>query len=129
MYALSWAGVLLFTRYAMVDTELGGTPLPAGMPIYVCNRAASYDPVQFPDPLTFDIGRNPERVPVFGGGVHFCLGNRLAMMVMTRALTALFTRFPIIDLAQPDFQPVYDGALSETQLVTLPMRAYPKTGG
>ena len=121
-------GFLLFTRYAMVDTQLGGTPLPAGMPIYVCNQAASYDPVQFPDPLTFDIGRNPERVPVFGGGVHFCLGNRLAVMVMTRALTALFSRFPAIDLAQPDFQPVYDGALSETQLVALPMRAYPNTG-
>ena len=98
------------------------------MPIYVCNQAASYDPEQFPDPLSFDIGRNPERVPVFGGGVHFCLGNRLAVMVMTRALTALFARYPAIDLAQPDFQPVYDGALSETQLVALPMNAYRNAG-
>jgi len=115
-------GFLLFTRYAMIDTELGGTPLPAGMPIYVCNQAASYDPVQFPDPLTFDIHRNPEKVPVFGGGVHFCLGNRLALMVMIQALTKLFTRFPDVDLADPDFKPVYDGALSETQLTGLPMR-------
>jgi len=121
-------GFLLFTRYAMVDTELDGTPFPAGMPIYVCNQAASYDPVQFPDPLTFNIHRNPERVPVFGGGVHFCLGNRLAVMVMNRALNRLFARFPDIDLADPNFRPVYDGALSETQLVSLPMRAYQKTG-
>jgi len=115
-------GFLLFTRYAMVDTELGGTPLPAGMPIYVCNQAASYDPVQYPDPLRFDIHRHPQNVPVFGGGAHFCLGNRLARMVMIQALTRLFARFPDVDLADPGFVPVYDGALSETQLVALPMK-------
>ena len=43
-------------------------------------------------------------------------------MVMIRALTKLFAQFPTIDLADQKFQPVYDGALSETQLVTLPMR-------
>ena len=115
-------GFLLFTRYAMVDTELGGTPLPVGMPIYVCNQAASYDPKQYPDPLRFDIHRCPEKVPVFGAGVHFCVGHRLARMVMVQALGRLLTRFPDIDLADPGFSPVYDGALSETQLVTLPVR-------
>ena len=114
-------GFLMFTRYAMIDTELGGTPLPAGMPIYVCHQAAAYDPTEYPDPLRFDIRRNPKRVPVFGGGIHFCLGHRLARNVMITALTQLLSRYPAVRLAEADFHPVYDGAVSETQLTTLPM--------
>src|SRR3546814_2921055 len=53
-------GFLLFTRCAMVETELGGTPMPAGMPIYVVNQAASWDPSQYPDPMRFDIDRSEE---------------------------------------------------------------------
>ncbi len=115
-------GFLLFTRYAMVDTQLGGTPMPAGMPIYVVNQAASWDPTQYPDPMRFDIDRNPQRVPVFGGGVHFCIGNRLARLVLRVGLEALVTAFPRLRLADPAFKPVYGGALSETQLTQLPLR-------
>jgi len=115
-------GFLLFTRYAMVETQLGGTPLLAGMPIYVVNQAASWDPKQYPDPLRFDIDRNPQRVPVFGGGVHFCIGNRLARLVLRTGLETLVANFPNLRLANPDFKPVYGGALSETQLVALPLR-------
>lgn len=115
-------GFLLFTRYASVDTSLGGTPLPAGIPIYVVNQAASWDPLVYPDPQRFDIDRNPQKVPVFGGGVHFCIGNRLARLVLRVGLEALVSRFPGLRLADPDFVPVYGGALSETQLLALPMR-------
>src|SRR3546814_14200822 len=85
----------------MVETELGGTPMPAGMPIYVVNQAASWDPSQYPDPMRFDIDRNPQRVPVFGGGVHFCIGNRLARLVLRTGLEALVTQFPRLRLADP----------------------------
>ncbi len=114
-------GFLLFTRYAQIDTELGGTFLPAGMPVYVSHQAAALDPKQFPDPLKFDIHRKPANVPVFGGGVHFCVGNRLAKAVMRIALTELVTRFPGLRLKDPQFQPNYVGSLSETQIETLPM--------
>lgn len=114
-------GFLMFTRYAMINTDLGGTPLPAGMPIYVCHQAAAYDPAEYPDPLRFDIRRNPKRVPVFGGGIHFCLGHRLARNVMNTALMQLLSHYPDVRLADPHFQPVYDGAVSETQLMSLPM--------
>jgi cytochrome P450 len=115
-------GFLLFTRYAQVDTEVGGTVMPAGMPVYVCHQAAAFDPMQYPDPLRFDIHRNPVNIPVFGGGVHFCVGNRLAKTVMRIALTELVERFPGLRLADPDFQPNYVGSLSETQIEKLPMR-------
>lgn len=114
-------GFMLFTRYASVDTELGGTPMPAGIPIYVCHQAAAFDPNQYPDPLRFDIDRNPKNVPVFGGGVHFCLGNRFARKVMITALTEILSRYPGLRLQDPNFHPVYDGATSETQLTELPM--------
>jgi cytochrome P450 len=114
-------GFLLFTRYALVDTEVGGTFLPAGIPVYVSHQAAAFDPVQYPDPLRFDIHRNPVNVPVFGGGAHFCVGNRLAKTVMRIALTELVTRFPLLRLADPAFVPNYVGSLSETQIEKLPM--------
>jgi cytochrome P450 len=114
-------GFLLFTRYALVDTDVGGTFFPAGIPVYVCHQAAAYDPLQFPEPLKFDIHRNPSNVPVFGGGRHFCVGNRLARTVLRIALTKLIARFPNLRLADPDFEPTYVGALSETQLQRLPM--------
>lgn len=114
-------GFLLFTRYAQVDTEVGGTAMPAGMPVYVCHQAAAFDPVQYPDPLRFDIHRHPSNIPVFGGGVHFCVGNRLAKTVMRIALTQLTQRFPGLRLVDPDFRPNYVGSLSETQIEKLPM--------
>lgn len=117
-------GFLLFTRYALVDTQIGGTFMPAGIPVYVSHQAAALDPVQFPDPLRFDIHRNPSNVTVFGGGVHFCVGNRLAKAVMRIALTELVTRFPRLRLADPDFLPNYVGSLSETQIERLPMHLY-----
>src|SRR3546814_3219677 len=72
--------------------------------------------------LPIYIDRNPQRVPVFGGGVHFCIGNRLARLVLRTGLEALVTQFPRLRLADPAFKPVYGGALSETQLVALPLR-------
>src|SRR3546814_17262180 len=107
-------GFLLFTRYAMVETELGGTPMPAGMPIYVVNQAASWDPSQYPDPMRFDIDRNPQRVPVFGGGVKFCIGNRLARPVLRPGLEPLVTMFPRLPLAHPPSTPAHAGLFSAT---------------
>jgi cytochrome P450 len=117
-------GFLLFTRYALVDTELNGVPLLAGMPIYVCNQAAALDPDVYPDPLRFDIRRNPANIPVFGGGIHFCVGNRLAKMVLLTALTEFLRAFPEVAFADPAFHPVYDGATSETQIVAMPIRLW-----
>jgi cytochrome P450 len=114
-------GFMMFTRYAQRDTELGGTPVPEGMPVYVCHGAVGYDPVQYADPLRFDIRRNPP-IPTFGGGAHFCVGNRLARAVLRTSLAKLLERFPGLRLADPDFRPHYVGAVSETQIETLPMR-------
>jgi cytochrome P450 len=117
-------GFLLFTRYALKDTELNGVPLLAGMPVYVCHHAASMDPDVYPDPLRFDIRRNPANVTLFGGGVHHCVGHRLAKMVLASALEQMLRAFPDLRLADERFHPVYQGATSETLLTELPLRLW-----
>ncbi len=123
-YRYHGAGFLLFTRYALQDTELNGVPFLEGMPVYVCHQAASYDPDVYPDPLRFDIRRNPANVMMFGGGIHHCVGHRLARTVIETALGQLFRAFPGVQLADPAFKPRLDGANSETQLTTLPLRLW-----
>ncbi|HLS97686.1 MAG: cytochrome P450 [Porticoccaceae bacterium] len=114
-------GYFIVTRYALVDTEIGGVPVPRGMPVYVSPQAASYDPERYPDPLVFDLDRPNRRILTFGGGIHFCAGSRLARLVLHRALDKLLARFPRLRLAEEDFAPRYFGAASEAQLVSLPL--------
>ncbi|MFD9615650.1 cytochrome P450, partial [Streptomyces sp. NPDC059083] len=114
-------GYFMFPRMAMYDTEIGGTPIPAGMVVRVSLHAASYDPTEFPNPTTFDIERNPVDWMSYGLGEHNCLGVRLARMVLRIAFTKFIQRFPGVRLTDPDFVPQYGGALGELRMDTLPL--------
>lgn len=77
------------TRVAGADTELGGRPVPAGQVVHALIGAAHRDPALFPDPHAFDPDRPAQRLLVFGGGLHYCLGSHLARaqaLVFARAL-------------------------------------------
>jgi cytochrome P450 len=116
------SGYMSFPRFAVDDTEVGGTFIPAGVPILMCLGGGNFDPEVYPDPLRFDVHRDPGGVTAFGmPGAHMCLGNRLARMVMRISLSEIITRFPRIRLADPGFEPVYKGHLSEVHCRTLPM--------
>jgi cytochrome P450 len=52
-------GYFTFPRMATRDTEVGGTKILKGMVVRPSPQAANYDPDVFPDPLHFDIHRNP----------------------------------------------------------------------
>jgi cytochrome P450 len=54
------AGLFVFPRFAVHDAELGGTAIPADLPVHVCVAAADLDPDVYADPLRFDIRRNPK---------------------------------------------------------------------
>lgn len=116
-------GFLSFPRFAVEDTEVGGVTILKGMTVRVSPQSACLDPVQFPDPLTVDIRRNPQGAPIFGAGPHHCLGSRLARLVLRLSLERMLQRFPDLRLADPDFQPTYRGQVSETQIAVLPMVA------
>ena len=82
----------------------------------------NYDPDVFPDPLRFDIHRKPKRILSFGAGPHHCIGNILGRTTITIAIRRLLARFPKAHLIDPDFTPVYGGAVGELRLQSLPMR-------
>lgn len=115
-------GILTFVRFATEDTDIDGVPIFKDMPVMASIQAADLDPVEFPDPMAFDIRRNPRGIVAFGSGPHHCIGNRLGRMVMKKAILGLVQRFPQLRLAEGNFKPVYGGFPGELSLVTLPMR-------
>jgi cytochrome P450 len=115
-------GYFTFPRMATRDTEVGGTKILRGMVVRPSPQAANYDPDVFADPLRFDIHRNPKRILAFGAGPHHCIGNILGRTAITIAIRRLLARFPHARLADPDFIPVYGGAVGELRLQHLPMK-------
>jgi cytochrome P450 len=115
-------GYFTFPRMATRDTEVGGTRILKGMVVRPSPQAANYDPDVFADPLRFDIHRNPKRILAFGAGPHHCIGNILGRTAITIAIRRLLARFPHARLADPDFIPVYGGAVGELRLQHLPMK-------
>jgi cytochrome P450 len=92
--------VHIAARSAMQDLDIGGTTIRRGDMVYVNLGAANRDPAAFGEPDAFLI-RRPEsaRNPLsFGGGIHYCLGARLARIELETALETLFRRLPELRL-------------------------------
>ena len=117
-------GYFTFPRICTKDTEVGGTRILKGMVVRPSPLAPNYDPDQFPDPLRFDIHRKPKRILSFGAGPHHCIGNILGRAAITTAITRLLARFPKAHMIDPNFTPVYGGAVGELRLQSLPMRIH-----
>jgi cytochrome P450 len=85
-------------RIVQQDAELGGLLYPQGTRIILNLLAASRDPEKFSDPDRFDITRvNDESRLPFGWGVHRCLGQPLARLLIEEGLKLLTSR--LIDVA------------------------------
>ena len=96
-------------RVALRDTALAGVSIPAGTQLFLSLAAANHDGAVFDDPATFDIRRRNARHHIaFGRGIHFCLGNRLAILEATITLETLTERMPALRLVEdqtPDYRP------------------------
>jgi cytochrome P450 len=114
-------GYFTFPRIATRDTAVGGTRILKGMVVRPSPLAPNYDPDVFPDPLRFDIHRKPKRILSFGAGPHHCIGNILGRTTITIAITRLLERFPKARISDPNFTPIYGGAVGELRLQSLPM--------
>ncbi len=64
---------------------------------------------------------SPSAFSSFGAGPHHCIGNILGRTTITIAIRRLLARFPKAQLLDPDFTPVYGGAVGELRLQSLPM--------
>ena len=83
-------------RFASTDIEYNGVLFPAGTFIAPGLAMANRDDTVFPDPMRFDITREPSGQPhlTFGSGIHYCLGAALARAEQQEALPILARRLP-----------------------------------
>ena len=93
-------GIATF-RYSTEALTLGGTDIPAGVPVLIAPGAANRDPARFPGPDRVDLDRGATGHLAFGHGIHRCLGAPLARAEGELALRAVFARFPDVRLARP----------------------------
>jgi cytochrome P450 len=85
-------------RFAREEAVVGARRVAAGAAVFCLLNAANRDPERFPDPDRFDVTRADKKHLAFGGGVHFCLGARLAQLQVDVALRALLRRYPRLRL-------------------------------
>lgn len=87
--------VSLVMRFAAADTEVGGTVIPKGMPVYAMIATACHDPEVFPDPYRFDVDRpNAKDHLAFGFGMHTCIGNNITRAIVPMVLRKVAERMP-----------------------------------
>jgi hypothetical protein len=86
-------------RVAVEDSELAGYQIPAGTQIFLSLGSANHDEALFDHPGIFDIHRANARAHIaFGRGIHFCLGNRLAIAEAQIAFEILAVEMPGLSL-------------------------------
>lgn len=94
--------VTFMRRTATADTTLGGVDIAEGDKLAMFYLAANRDETYFPNPLAFDVQRDPNRHIGFGGpGPHFCLGAHLARREIAVMFRELFERLPDIAASGP----------------------------
>jgi cytochrome P450 len=91
-------------RLTTEEVVLGEVTIPAGAMVFPMFGVANRDPSVFPDPDSFDIGRDIGRPGGavhmgFGVGAHHCLGAQLARIELREAFRGLLGRLPGLRLA------------------------------
>ena len=96
-------------RVAARDTEIAGYRVPAGTQVFLSLGSANHDESLYDDSRTFDIRRKNARTHIsFGRGIHFCLGNRLALLEAQITMETLLQRAPSLRLVKDqalDYEP------------------------
>lgn len=90
--------LIMITRVASRDTELGGVRIPVGCSVMPVLGAANRQDERFAEPNRFDIFREVKPNIGWGHGVHVCLGMHLARLEMRVALNLLLDRLPNLRL-------------------------------
>jgi cytochrome P450 len=99
---LRWASSTTYNRRtATRDVERHGRTIRAGDKVVLWWQAANFDERAFPDPMRFDIGRDPNPHLAFGLGSHFCLGANLARLELRLLFDALLDRVVSVTATGP----------------------------
>ncbi|XXX81532.1 cytochrome P450 [Sorangium sp. So ce134] len=112
--------IWLLTRSAVVDTHLGGHPIPAGTTIAYSPYLIHHRPDLYPDPERFDPDRwdGTRRPPPprdafipFGGGARKCIGDQFGTIEATLALATLAARWHLRALPGQLVRPAVSASL------------------
>ncbi len=115
--------VHIAARGALEDLQLDGIGIGRGDTLYINLGSANRDPEVYEQPDRYRLAR-AESTPkhlAFGGGIHYCLGARLARIEMEVGLDVLFRRLPDLRLIEPD-QQRWKPTLTIRGLESLPAR-------
>ncbi|MEW9338399.1 cytochrome P450 [Streptomyces tanashiensis] len=88
-------------RFPTTDIQIGDTVVPAGDTVLLCLASAHRDPLRYPDPDRFDIGRQDKAHLALGHGLHYCLGAPLARLQIRVALEVITGSLPGLALSVP----------------------------
>jgi cytochrome P450 len=111
---MRWDGpVGVHGRLVTRDTVLGGVQIPKGSIVEVMAMAAGRDETKFTDPHKFNIFRKVGAVRhmAFSAGPHLCLGQHLARLEMTCAVSGLLDRLPHLRIDPDKPQPEIRGMM------------------
>ncbi|MFF4159916.1 cytochrome P450 [Streptomyces sp. NPDC001678] len=89
-------------RVALAGMRLGNVSVRAGDGIIASLLAANHDSSVFPDPSSLRTGHNARHHLAFGYGVHQCLGQNLARVILQCVLASLSAHVPGLRLAVPE---------------------------
>ncbi|MET9594747.1 cytochrome P450 [Streptomyces sp. NPDC006516] len=92
----------IIARVALADVEIDGVTIKEGEGILVLKGLGDRDPAKYTDPDAFDIHRDSRDHLAFGYGVHQCLGQHVARLMMELCFTSLFARFPGLHVVESD---------------------------
>ncbi|MFG3052256.1 cytochrome P450 [Kitasatospora sp. NPDC048239] len=137
--AVSWSDVIEETlraeapvahlpfRFAVEDVELGGVTIAKGDPVLINFAAVGRDrTVHGESADAFDAARPNKEHLSFGHGIYRCIGMPLARMEAEITLSALFERFPDIELAVPGDELAPQVTFIMNGVQTLPVRLTPQ---
>ena len=96
--------VMTFRRTAVKEAEIAGQQIMPGDKVVFLYASGNRDDTLIERPWDLDLSRDPNPHCGFGGGgVHYCLGNQLAKMMLRHALKELLFRIPEFKASNPQF--------------------------
>lgn len=104
-------GIVQTRRFLTRDAEVAGVRMKAGDRVELMTFLASLDPDEFPDPLSVDLERSPNRHVAFAYGPHRCIGSHLARRELIIAQEEWLSRIPPFRIADGVEVPVEPGGL------------------
>jgi cytochrome P450 len=94
--------ITLFPRTATEEVVVDGVTIHAGQSVSVSSVAGNRDERRFPNPEEFDVTRDAYGHLGFGHGLHGCVGQQLARIEITEAITQLIGGIPSLRLVHAE---------------------------